>query len=73
MVSFPKMRLSRPKIPTSRKDVFDPYVHYEQYDPNQSEGKDVRNSLAGLDYSPLRRVTMASFLMGILISMGGFV
>lgn len=41
----------------------------EGVSPHQSY-EDVRKSL---DYSRLRRVTMASFLMGILISMGGFV
>ena len=49
------------------------HVYYDQYDPNKSDGKDVRNSLAGLDYSPLRRVTWASLSMGVLVSMGGFV
>jgi hypothetical protein len=63
--SSPKLRFSRPS--------FSSHVYYDQYDPNKSEGKDVRKSLAGLDYSPLRRVTWASFNMGILISMGGFV
>ncbi len=67
MVSFPRMRIP------SRADIFDPYVRYDKFNPAVSENKDARNSLAGLDYSPLRRVTLASFLMGILVSMGGFV
>jgi hypothetical protein len=70
MVSLPK--LSLPKLRFS-KPSFSSHVYYDQYDPNKSEGKDVRKSLAGLDYSPLRRVTWASFNMGVLISMGGFV
>ena len=57
----------KPQMPT-----FSRHVRYDQYDPSQSEGKDVRKSLAGLDYSPLPRVTWASFSMGVLISMGGF-
>jgi len=65
MISFPKMRLSKP--------TFSSWVRYDKYDPNVDSGEHVGKSLAGLDYSPLRRVTMASFLMGILISMGGFV
>jgi MFS transporter, SP family, sugar:H+ symporter len=69
MVSFPK--LSAPRLRFS-KPSFSSHVYYDQYDPNKSEGKDVRKSLAGLDYSPLRRVTWASFNMGVLISMGGF-
>lgn len=64
-LSLPKLRFSMPSLSS--------YVYYDQYDPNKSEGKDVRKSLAGLDYSPLRRVTWASFSMGVLISMGGFV
>lgn len=48
-------------------------VHFEQYDPRDEKGTDVRRSLADLDYSPLPRVTMRSFVMGCLISMGGLV
>jgi MFS transporter, SP family, sugar:H+ symporter len=48
------------------------HVHYDKFNPNSEKGTDVRHSLAGLDYSPLRRVTWRSFNMGILISMGGF-
>ena len=48
------------------------HVYYEQYNPNSEKGTDVRQSLAGLDYSPLRRVTLPSLYMGLLISMGGF-
>jgi hypothetical protein len=70
MVSFPK--LSAPKLRLTKPN-FSNHVYYDKYDPNKSEGKDVRKSLAGLDYSPLRRVTWASFNMGVLISMGGFV
>jgi MFS transporter, SP family, sugar:H+ symporter len=70
MVSFPKLSASKLRFP---KLSFSSHVYYDQYDPNKSEGKDVRKSLAGLDYSPLRRITWASFSMGVLISMGGFV
>lgn len=68
MVSFKvaKMRFSLPSL------RFYHYVSYDAYDPNSGTGTDVRKSLAGLDYTPLRRVTWASFNMGILISMGGF-
>ncbi len=48
------------------------HVYYDQYNPNSEKGTDVRQSLAGLDYSPLRRVTLPSLYMGLLISMGGF-
>ena len=46
-------------------------VHFDQYNPNSEKGTDTRASLAALDYSPLRRLTWRSFLMGVLVSMGG--
>jgi MFS transporter, SP family, sugar:H+ symporter len=46
-------------------------VYFDKYDPNSEKATDVRRSLAGLDYSPLPRVTGRSFCMGALISMGG--
>lgn len=46
-------------------------VHFDQYNPNSEKGTDVRGSLAGLDYSPLKRVTGRSLAMGLLVSMGG--
>lgn len=49
------------------------YVKYDKYNPRSEGSTDARKSLADLDYSPLRRVTWASFWMGILISMGGFI
>ncbi len=48
-------------------------VNYDKYNPHAANSTDARKSLAGLDYSPLKRVTWASFWMGILISMGGFI
>ncbi|KIW19396.1 hypothetical protein PV08_03691 [Exophiala spinifera] len=48
-------------------------VHFDQYNPNSEKGTDTRASLASLDYSPLRRVTWRSFLMGVLVSMGGLI
>lgn len=50
---------------------FNSQVYFDQYNPNSEKGDDVRQSLAGLDYSPLKRVTGRSFAMGVLISMGG--
>lgn len=54
------------------------WVKFDRFNPNVADGahdglSDKRKSLANLDYSPLRRITMASFLMGIAISMGGFI
>lgn len=46
-------------------------IYFDQYDPNSEKGTDVRHSLAGLDYSPLKRVTRMSFAMAMLVSMGG--
>jgi MFS transporter, SP family, sugar:H+ symporter len=62
------------RVPKINRDTFSfsTHVHYDKYNPNSEAGTDVRHSLAGLDYSPLRRVTWRSFNMGVLISMGGF-
>ncbi|KIW15226.1 hypothetical protein PV08_05271 [Exophiala spinifera] len=49
------------------------YVSYERYNPHGADSTDARKSLSHLDYSPLRRVTWASFWMGMLVSMGGFI
>ena len=48
------------------------HVRFDEHDPNSEKREPgQRPSLAGLDYSPLRLVTMRSFMMGILVSMGG--
>ena len=49
------------------------HVDYTKYNPNADVSTDGRKSLADLDYSPLRRVTWASFNMCIMVSMGGFI
>lgn len=47
-------------------------IYFDQHDPNsEKRGEGQRRSLAGLDYSPLPRVTGRSLWMGILVSMGG--
>lgn len=48
-------------------------VRFDEQDPSSEKRKahDVRQSLSGLDYSPLPRMTMRSLSMGILVSMGG--
>jgi hypothetical protein len=48
-----------------------PYVYYDEFDPRTGTDK-ARASLSNLDYSPLKRVTLPSFVMGVLVSMGGF-
>jgi hypothetical protein len=48
-----------------------PYVYYDEFDPRNGTDK-ARASLSNLDYSPLKRVTLPSFVMGVLVSMGGF-
>ncbi|KAI9898072.1 hypothetical protein N3K66_006432 [Trichothecium roseum] len=49
-------------------------VHFDEFDPNSEKAADgQRRSLAGLDYSPLPRVTWRSFNMGVLVSMGGLI
>lgn len=51
---------------------FTTHVHYDMYNPSQETSTHGRKSLTDLDYSPLKRITLASFLMGVLVSMGGF-
>lgn len=48
-------------------------VRFDHVNPasEKSNQNDVRSSLAGLDYSPLPRLTMRSLAMGCLVSMGG--
>ena len=60
----------RPKT-LAEKLHLSPWVYYDQFDPRYGTDQS-RASLAGLDYSPLRRITMQSFIMGVLVSMGGF-
>lgn len=49
------------------------HVDYAKFNPNSEQSTHGRKSLTDLDYSPLRRVTWASFNMGVLVSMGGFI
>ncbi|TVY79603.1 Hexose transporter 2 [Fusarium oxysporum f. sp. cubense] len=48
-------------------------VHFDDQNPNSEKGKEAgaRRSLAGLDYSPLPRITRRSFLLATFVSMGG--
>lgn len=46
-------------------------IYFDQYNPNDDKGTDVRRSLADLDYSPLKRLTGQSIAMAMLVSMGG--
>lgn len=65
----------RPKfqIPTRESLGLTTHVNYSQHDPHSADSTHGRKSLADLDYSPLRRLTLQSFYMAILISMGGFI
>jgi SP family sugar:H+ symporter-like MFS transporter len=49
-----------------------PLVHYDQFDPASKEGDGARKGLTQLDYSPLRRITLPSVIIGVVVSMGGF-
>lgn len=70
--SFHAPKFHRPDL--SRQGLgLSTHVDYERYNPNHEEATHGRKSLADLDYSPLRRVTWASFYMGVLVSMGGFI
>lgn len=50
-------------------------VRFDHVNPaSEKANKDeVRRSLAGLDYSPLPRLTTRSLMMGMLVSMGGLI
>lgn len=51
---------------------FTTHVNYDKFNPTHDASTEARKSLTDLDYSPLRRVTWASFFMAVLVSMGGF-
>ena len=61
------------QIPTRESLGLTTHVDYAKFNPNHDASDRARKSLANLDYSPLRRVTLPSFYMGVLISMGGFI
>ena len=69
---FTAPRLHAPKLNRQSLGVTT-HVDYSRYNPGNVDSTHGRKSLADLDYSPLRRVTWASFNMGILVSMGGFI
>lgn len=48
-------------------------VNFDHVNPNSDASTDARRELAHLDYSPLKRVTGKSFVMGLLVSMGGLI
>lgn len=48
-------------------------IHFDKYNPNSEKATDIRRSLTGLDYSPLKRLTGRSLAMGMLVSMGGLI
>ncbi|KAK5560225.1 hexose transporter hxt5 [Exophiala xenobiotica] len=67
------MKVPKFQKPTRQSLGLTNYVNYEKYNPHSDDSTDARKSLSHLDYSPLRRVTWASFWMGMLVSMGGFI
>lgn len=69
--SVPKFQV--PKVPTRQSLGLTNYVNYNKYNPGAAESTHGRKSLVDLDYSPLRRVTWASFNMALMVSMGGFI
>ncbi|KIX06485.1 uncharacterized protein Z518_04461 [Rhinocladiella mackenziei CBS 650.93] len=68
----PKFTFKRPKLTRESLGLTN-YVSYDRYNPHSTGATDARKSLGNLDFSPLPRVTWASFWMGILISMGGLI
>ncbi|KAF7192027.1 High-affinity fructose transporter ght6 [Pseudocercospora fuligena] len=65
MVNPPKFRV--PKF--EKGALFTTHVRYDQFDPNHVDSTHGRKSLTHLDYSPLQRITWASFYMAVLVSM----
>ncbi len=65
-------KLHRPELTRESLGLTN-WVKYDKYNPNAEGSTQAIKSLANLDYSPLRRVTLPAFLMGIAISMGGFI
>ena len=62
----PKLRL--PHFDLSNRVAYD---YCDVHKPNGEDSRE-RKSLDQFDFSPLPRVNWASFSMGILVSMGGF-
>jgi SP family sugar:H+ symporter-like MFS transporter len=49
-------------------------ITFDEHNPASEKRRDGnRQSLAGLDYSPLKRVTGRSFVLCVLVSMGGLI
>jgi hypothetical protein len=70
----PASKMGKFSIPKfdSKKYGLSPLVYYDQFNPSVQGAAGSRKSLTHLDYSPLRRVTWPSIVMGIVVSMGGF-
>jgi hypothetical protein len=64
-------RFSVPRF-NLKKYGLSPLIYYDQFNPTAQSAAGSRKSLTHLDYSPLRRVTMPSVVIGIVVSMGGF-
>ncbi|ETN45700.1 uncharacterized protein HMPREF1541_09533 [Cyphellophora europaea CBS 101466] len=69
------VNVNRPKfqVPTRQSLGLTTHVDYAKYNPSHDGSDQARKSLGHLDYSPLRRITLPSFYMAVLISMGGFI
>lgn len=49
-------------------------VYFDEHDPaSEKRRQGTRQSLGGLDYSPLPRITGRSFVLCVLVSMGGLI
>jgi len=64
-------KFSAPKL-DAKKLGLSPWVHYDQFNPSSEDANGARKSLTHLDYSPLRRITFPSVILGVVVSMGGF-
>lgn len=68
MGAFDASKLRVPRFDLSNKVSY----NYPELQQNGSDDEGRRKSLQQYDFSPLPRVNMRSFLMGVLVSMGGF-
>jgi hypothetical protein len=64
-------KLSIPKF-DSKKLGLSPWVHFDQFNNSSGDVDGTKNGSPQVDYSPLRRVTFRSVVLGVVVSMGGF-
>jgi hypothetical protein len=64
-------KFSVPKLDTKKLGLSS-WVHYDKFDTSSGDVDGAKMGPTQLDYSPLRRVTFRSVILGVVVSMGGF-